>query len=219
VQLKAVVFDFDGVLVDSAEAYLTVLSETVAPVKREDWPRLYGMTTAQAVEFAAQGTMPGARVEKLSTEIDRRVGDMLAHTPPARSGAGAFVQTLHAAGLALAVASSASRHAIDGTLGALGWNTYFRAIVGREDVRRSKPFPDVYAEAVRRLGVLPALALAVEDTHIGILAARGAGLQVVALGGTQPASDLSLADAYCEDFAGLAATHWLEILGTERGKR
>jgi HAD superfamily hydrolase (TIGR01509 family) len=206
--LEAVVFDFDGVLIDSAETYLQAISEAVAPVNRRDWPRLYGMTTAEAVDFASGGTIPEARVEKLSSEIDIRVGDLLAQTPPARAGAGAFLRSVHAAGLKTAVASSASRYAIDGTLRALGWESLFGVIVGREDAPRAKPFGDVYAEAVRRLGVAPGRALAVEDTHIGILAARAAGLFVAALGGTQPQADLAGADAYYDDFAALRRAAW-----------
>jgi len=210
--IEAVVFDFDGVLVDSAETYLRAISEAVAPVSRRDWPRLYGMTTAEAVEFASGGTIPEARVEKISTEIDVRVGDLLAHTPPARSGAEAFLRAVHAFGLKTAVASSASRYAIDGTLRALGWDPLFGVIVGREDAPRAKPFGDVYAEAVKRLGVAPERALAIEDTHIGILAARAAGLSVVALGGTQPRADLAGADAFCEDFVALRQAPWFRSI-------
>ena len=58
---RAAVFDFDGVLIDSSEAYRAALSEAVAPVSRSEWPKLYGMTTPEAVEYAAGGTMPQAR--------------------------------------------------------------------------------------------------------------------------------------------------------------
>jgi len=208
VPLEAVIFDFDGVLVDSADAYLRAISEAVAPVKRRDWPRLYGMTTAEAVDFASGGTIPEAKAAKLSAEIDVRVGDLLAHTPPARAGAEAFLRAVHAAGLKTAVASSASRYAIDGTLKALGWEPFFGVKVGREDVPRAKPFGDVYAEAVQRLGVAPKRALAIEDTHIGILAAQAAGLSVAALGGTQSRADLSAADGYYDDFAALRRAAW-----------
>jgi HAD superfamily hydrolase (TIGR01509 family) len=205
---EAVIFDFDGVLVDSAETYLRAISEAVAPVDRRDWPRLYGMTTAEAVDFASGGTIPHARIEKISGEIDLRVGDLLAHKPPARSGAEQFVRAVHAAGIKTAVASSASRHAIDGTLRALGWHELFGVVVGRDDVPRAKPFGDVYVEAVRRLGVAPERAVAIEDTHIGILAARAAGLSVAALGGTQPEADLGAADGYYDDFESLRQAEW-----------
>jgi HAD superfamily hydrolase (TIGR01509 family) len=208
----AFVFDFDGVLVDSADAYLSVLSELVAPVRREDWPRLYGMTTEEAADFAAGGTIPQPRLEKLCVEIDRRVGEQLASSPPERMGATEFVRTVRRQGLSTAVASSASRYAIDGAISALGWRDLFDHIVGREDAARAKPFPDVYAEAARCLHVEPKRCVAVEDTHIGVIAARDAGMYTIALGGTQKPHELSAANAYFDDFEALSNSAWFRGL-------
>jgi HAD superfamily hydrolase (TIGR01509 family) len=212
---KAAVFDFDGVLVDSAEAYRQALSEAVAPVAREDWPRLYGMTTAEAVEFASGGTLPQMKVEKVAVEIDRRVGMLLSTGPPAREGALDTLHELQAAGLDLAVASSASRYALDATLDALDWRRLFKVVVGREDVLHPKPFPDSYARAVRDLGVVPHTAFALEDTDIGIRAASGAGLFAIALGGTQSQAELRAADLFFESFQTLRSSAWYrKVAGT-----
>lgn len=208
----AAIFDFDGVLVDSAEAYRQALSEAVAPVAREDWPRLYGMTTAEAVEFASGGTMPQMKVEKLAEKIDKRVGWLLSQGPPAREGALDTLQELRAAGLDLAVASSASRHALDGTLDALNWRHLFKVVVTREDVPRAKPHPDAYALAVRELGVVPQAAFAIEDTDIGVRSASGAGLFAIALAGTQPQSELRHADLFFDSFQDLRRSGWYQGL-------
>lgn len=212
-RFAAAVFDFDGVLVDSAEVYRRALSEAVSPVAREDWPRLYGMTTSEAVQFASGGTLPEARAEAVAVEIDRRVGFLLASGPPRREGALDTIQDLQRAGLQLAVASSASRLALDATLDALDWRTHFRVVVGREDVPRPKPHPDAYAKAVAELGVEPAQAFAIEDTDIGVRSARQAGLFAVALGGTQTRSELSGAHLYFDSFESLRRSEWFGELG------
>lgn len=215
--LDAIVFDFDGVLIDSAEAYLSALSTMVAPVSRADWPKLYGMTTEEAADYASGGTIPQAKLEKLGAEIDRKVGTILAAAPPARTGAHEFVQAVRKAGLKTAVASSASRYAIDGTIEALGWSELFDRIVGREDARRAKPFPDIYAEAVRQLNVRSDRAVAIEDTHTGILAASGAGLFTIGLGGTQTKADLHAADRFFAEFTDLQSSDWFQQISNGHG--
>jgi HAD superfamily hydrolase (TIGR01509 family) len=204
----AAIFDFDGVLVDSAEAYRLALSDAVAPVECKDWPRLFGMTTVEAVEFAAGDAIPRAQFLELSVAIDRRVGELLAGAPPVRDGATVVLEELRRLGLAMAVASSASRFAIDGALATLDWQRYFSVVVGREDVAHSKPYPDAYVRAANDLNVEPAAAFAIEDTVIGAQSARAAGLFVVALGGTQSREELQDADLFFESFHDLRCSDW-----------
>lgn len=211
---RAAVFDFDGVLIESAEAYRLALSEAVAPVDRKDWPRLFGMTTVEAVEFAAGDTVPRSRLKEISVAIDRRVGELLALEPPVREGAVDMLEDLHRQGMPMAVASSASRFAIDGALETLQWQRFFTYVVGREDVERTKPHPDAYLRAVALLGVEPGAAFAIEDTAIGTQSAGEAGLFVVALGGTQSRQELYEADLFFESFHELRASSWYgEIMG------
>lgn len=211
-RFTAAVFDFDGVLVDSADAYRQALSEAVSPVAREDWPKLFGMTTTEAVLFASGGTLPIMKAESVAAQIDRRVGTLLAQGPPQREGALDTIHDLKRFGLELAVASSASRLALDVTLAALEWQPHFRAVIGREDVLNAKPHPDAYARAVRELGVAPTQAFAIEDTDIGLYSARGAGLFAIALGGTQTRDELSAADLYFDSFHELRRSLWFRTL-------
>jgi len=211
-RFRAAIFDFDGVLVDSAEIYRQALSEAVAPVAREDWPRLYGMTTAEAVVFASGGTLPELKAESVAAQIDRRVGTLLAQGPPKRDGAFITLSELKQAGLLLAVASSASRLALDVTLDALEWRPHFQTVIGREDVPFPKPHPGAYARAAKDLGVTPQSAFAIEDTDIGVRSAKGAGLFAVALGGTQTPEELREADLYFDSFGDLRASVWYQRL-------
>ena len=81
----------------------------------------------------------------------------------------------------LALASSSNREVIDRVMATSGWGEIFRTWVSSEEVGRGKPAPDVFLEALRRLGVPPAEAAGIEDSHNGILAARAAGLRVIAV--------------------------------------
>ena len=81
----------------------------------------------------------------------------------------------------LALASSSNKQVIDRVMEASGWGEVFRAWVSSEEVGRGKPAPDVFLEAARRLAVEPADAAGIEDSNNGILAARAAGLRVIAI--------------------------------------
>jgi HAD superfamily hydrolase (TIGR01509 family) len=81
----------------------------------------------------------------------------------------------------LALASSSNKPVIDQVMQTSGWGDVFRAWVSSEEVGRGKPAPDVFLEAARRLGVEPADAAGIEDSNNGILAARAAGLRVIAI--------------------------------------
>ena len=209
---RGAVFDFDGVLVDSAEVYRQALSELVAPVARSEWLKLYGMTTVQAVHHATQEAWPDQQAEEIAARIDRRVAQLLAAAPPARQGARETLDLLKQQNLPMAVASSASRQAIVGTLEALGWRHYFGAIIGREDALCTKPAPDPYRAAAQHLDLAPGTCFALEDTDIGIRSAHDAGLFTIALGGTQTVDELRIADLYYDDFAGLMEGEWFRSL-------
>jgi HAD superfamily hydrolase (TIGR01509 family) len=99
---------------------------------------------------------------------------------PLVEGVGEAVERL-AARWPLAVASSSNRPIIDLVLDLSGLACHFSATVSSEEVARGKPAPDVYLEAARRLGADPARCAAVEDSHNGILAAKEAGMRVVAI--------------------------------------
>jgi len=214
---RGAVFDFDGVLVDSAEVYRQALSELVVPVSRSEWPKLYGMTTVQAVHHATQEAWSDQQTEEIAARIDRRVAQLLAAAPPARQGARETLDLLKQQNLPMAVASSASRRAIVGTLEALGWHHYFSAVIGREDTSCTKPAPDPYRAAAHCLELAPGACFAVEDTDIGIRSAHDAGLFTIAMGGTQTVDELRIADLYYDDFAGLMQSEWFRTLVQEDG--
>jgi HAD superfamily hydrolase (TIGR01509 family) len=114
---------------------------------------------------------------------------------PLLPGAQAAVARI-AARWPLALASSSNQEVIDRVMATSGWDRVFKAWVSSEEVDRGKPAPDVFLEAARRIGVDPADAVGLEDSHNGILAARAAGLRVIAIPNDEfPPGDEALAAA------------------------
>lgn len=179
----AVVFDLDGVLVDSEVWWNDVRIDFA---RRHD--RRWTEDDQHAVMGANSRQWSATMRDRLGLdltpeEIEREVVDAVvaryaAEGAPLIAGA---VEVVHrvARDLPIAVASSAHRDVIDAALRAIGLADAFTAIVSSDDVRHGKPEPDVYLEAARRLGAAPERCLVVEDSRNGVLAARAAGMTVI----------------------------------------
>ncbi len=182
----AVLLDFDGTLVRSdavhAEAFRVVLAEL--GVRTFDYAEFAGWRTREVFEevFLRNGVAvpPGALVAAVGRK-QALARARLSSTPELVEGAAEFVKAAAAAGLRLAVATSASREGVEGALRAAGLRGFLETVVTGDDVPRAKPAPDVWLEALRRLGIRAAQAVAVEDSESGVVSARAAGLDVVAL--------------------------------------
>jgi HAD superfamily hydrolase (TIGR01509 family) len=207
--VDAVVFDLDGVLIDSAArwdaARRAVVAEAGGSWRPQATRAMMGMSAPEWSRYLRDEL--GAALDP--AEIDRRVvARLLAsyeQALPLLPGAVAAVERL-AARWPLGLASSADRPVIDAVLAGAGLGARFTVTVAGEKVARGKPAPDVYLAAVERLGVAPAAAVAVEDSSNGLRAASAAGLAVVAIPGREhpPADDaLALADLVLDSLDGL----------------
>lgn len=178
-----VVFDLDGVLVDSEHlweqgwtrfaadhGYRWTPTDTSAcqGMSVPEWSRYLGERTGQSAGGAARDVV-GVIVAAY------RAGEV-----PLLDGARDLVEAV-AARVPVALASSAARPIIEVVMDSMGMRRFFGATVSSAEVERGKPHPDVYAEAVRRLGVDPAVSYAVEDSSNGVRAAAAAGLSVIAV--------------------------------------
>lgn len=182
--LEAVVFDLDGVLVDSERAWDRARRELVAETggtwREGATEAMLGMSSPEWSRYLHDEL----EVPLAPAEIDERVVERLlasyARHLPLLPGAAHAVRTL-AAVWPLGLATSANRAVIEAVLDASGLGGCFAATVSGEEVGHGKPAPDVYLAAGARLGVEPARAAAVEDSDNGLRAAAAAGMVVVAV--------------------------------------
>lgn len=182
--IEAVVFDMDGVLVDSEPVWERVRRAfTAAHGGRwadDAQDRMMGMSTAEwSAYMSSDFRIPLPPAEVAEQVIAAMKREYLAHLP-LLPGAVDAVFAL-AGRWPLAVASSAPKTLIEAVLDASGMRTAFAAAVSSEEVSRGKPAPDVYLEACARLGVLPSACAAIEDSGNGLRSASAAGCTVIAI--------------------------------------
>jgi HAD superfamily hydrolase (TIGR01509 family) len=195
-EIAALIVDFDGLMVDTESPTLTswqmVDTEYALELRLEDWAPALGTNN---------GFDPYAHMVKLLNERDPRQAalvaearaeilarrDVLKHELSADlgllPGVAELLEAAAAEGMPCAVASSSNRSWVEGWLGRLAVRHYFRAVLTADDVRVTKPAPDLFLLAAARLNLPPAACLVLEDSPNGIHAARAAGCPVVAVPG------------------------------------
>ena len=182
--IEAVVFDLDGVLLDSEQLW-DKAREQLARERGGRWHDqaqrdMMGMSSLEWSRYMHETIGLPEPPEEISREVVERLTALYRERLPAIPGAKEAVERL-AADYKLGLASSSNRELIDLALELLGVAHLFAATVSSEEVAHGKPAPDVYLEAARRLGIEPARAAAVEDSQNGILAAKAAGMRVIAI--------------------------------------
>jgi HAD superfamily hydrolase (TIGR01509 family) len=180
--LKAVLFDHDGTLVDSEEVHFQIWRSVLQPhgivMTAEEYKlRHSGIPTpANASDLVSRHRLSLAASE-LADAKNLATIEYLSRTAfPLMPGAKEAVSFFHNAGLKLAVVTGAGRNGVDATVNAYELAASFSVIVSGDDVRRSKPAPDCYLLALKRLGVQACECIAIEDTQHGIEAATSAGI-------------------------------------------
>ena len=208
--LRAIIFDFDGIIVDSEPLILRLTQEMAAQegwkVSDEEYYRDYlALDDRGIVErlYASHGQPVDARrCRELVEQKGRRYEEIIRDGLPAMPGAVEFI--LRAAQeYPLAIASGSFRQEIEYLLNKLQLRSHFRVLATADDCARSKPDPEVYGKALVRLGQIPlfrsaplqpAECLAIEDAPGGVEAAHAAGLKCLALAYSRPADELQQAD-------------------------
>jgi len=209
--IEGVIFDLDGLLLDSEQVW-DEAREELAKERGGRWSDhaqrdMMGMSSPEWSAYMHDVIGLPEPPEEINVEVVRRLEERYRERLPVIPGAQAAVERL-AERWPLALASSSNRELIDLALDLMGVAKYFKATVSSEEVARGKPAPDVYLEAARRLGVDADKAAAIEDSRNGIRAAKAAGMRVVAIPNEHfPPDDETLgqADVVLESLAGLTA--------------
>ena len=204
-QIEAVIFDMDGVLVDTEHLWDEVREELTGEWGGRYTPEaqqaMMGMSSREWSRYLHEVVGLRELPEVINGEVVRRMLARYEADLPVVPGAVDAVRALASAGYRLAVASSSNRELIDTVLRRLGLTELFEVTLSSEEVARGKPAPDVYLEAARRLRVEPGRCAAVEDSASGIRSAHAAGMHVIAYPNRHypPADDaLALADSVVE---------------------
>jgi HAD superfamily hydrolase (TIGR01509 family) len=182
--IEAVVFDLDGVIVDSEQVW-DAAREALARERGGRWHEraqqdMMGMSSSEWSRYMHDVIGLKDPPEEISAEVVRRLEATYRKELPLIDGAPEAVARL-AERWPLGVASSSNRPIIDLVLELAGLDRFFKATVSSEEVARGKPSPDVYLEAARRLGADPAKTAAIEDSRNGIMSAKAAGMRVIAV--------------------------------------
>ena len=182
--ISAVIFDLDGVLLDSEQVWDEVREQLVEE-RGGRWhdqaqTEMMGMSSVEWSRYMRDELGVPDPPDEISAEVVRRLEEVYRKRLPLIDGVQEAVERL-AARWPLGLASSSNRELIDLVLELSGLARFFRVTVSSEEVERGKPAPDVYLEARRGLGVPAECCAAVEDSRNGIRAAKAAGMRVLAI--------------------------------------
>ena len=229
--LQAVIFDCDGVLVDTEPLHYEAFQKVLGPLGLgHDYARylehFIGFDDRDAFVHAFEEAGRQLSAHSLDILMEAKsaaLSVLIGQGAPGFPGVVELVEELMERGVPMAVASGALRHEVDAFLSSLGLNRFFRAIVAANDVKKSKPDPETYLLAIERLGPAcgskpldPHNCIAIEDTPAGIRSAKSAGLAVVAVTNSFPAHELCEAQKVIGSLSNLNFQAMVKLLETRR---
>jgi HAD superfamily hydrolase (TIGR01509 family) len=177
--VEAVLFDMDGLLLDTEAVYIVALQAAARTLGREmplDFCHsMIGVPTRESNVMIQAFYGDGFQVDAFRQHFSGHARRLLESSIPLKPGVVELLDFLAGRGLPLAVATSAGRNTAEHHLGRAGLLERFGAVATRDDVEHPKPHPGVYLEAARRLGVAPERCIAFEDSNVGLSAAHAAG--------------------------------------------
>ena len=193
------IFDWDGVIIDSSryheESWERLSKKENKVLPAHYFKKSFGKRNENIIPEVLRWTTDGREIKRLSDlkeGLYRKI--ILERGLSPLPGIKTFLEMLRKNNTPCAVGSSTPRLNITTALSILGFENYFQAIVGAEDVIVGKPDPQVFLLAAQKLNLPPECCVVFEDAHVGITAARAGGMKVVAVATTNPASELTHAD-------------------------
>jgi beta-phosphoglucomutase family hydrolase len=196
--LEAVLWDMDGVIADTADyhynAWREVLAERGVALTKADFMKLFGQRHDTIIKFALGDKVSPEEISSISDTKQAIYRRNITQNIVPLPGAVALIKSLNKNHIKTAIASSAVRANIDVILQGLGIEKDFQAIVHGTEVAEGKPSPLVFQLAAKKLGVLPANCVVIEDAIAGVAAAKRAGMKCVAVTNSHPSQSLKNAD-------------------------
>ena len=219
-QISAIIFDVDGVLVDTVpfhfRAWQRMFAEVGIPFGKDEYKMINGIPRDTGVELILQASATPKRIQELGDRKQHYYLESISqHPPQPLSGIRSILSEIRRAGWRMAAASSSKNAAV--VLSAARIAAYFDAIITGYDFQHPKPHPDIFLTAAHRLGIKPCEAVVVEDAAHGVRAAIAGGFYSVGIVGSESADDLCVAgasviidttdDLTMDLFRGLGSTH------------
>lgn len=209
--LNAVIFDWDGVVVDSSayhkRSWEILSGQILKPLPPGHFEMSFGRKNEAIIPALGWAHTPeevadlAARKENIYRSLVRE------HGIEALPGVRELLSALRAEGIRTAIGSSTERANLDLPLGIMGLRPFFDVIVSGEEVHHGKPDPEIFLLAASRLGLPPAECLVIEDAHVGIEAAQRAGMNVLAVATTHPLDQLGAATAAVQRLTDVTVDH------------
>jgi len=185
-KIKAVIYDMDGVLIDSEplwiQSEIEIFGELGIPLTHEMCTKHMGLRTVEVVElWYEEKPWKGKSKEEVTHDILKRVTQLILTKGIALEGVEYSIEHFKSMGLKVALASSSAKSLIDAVLKKLKLTEAFEVANSAEHLEYGKPHPEIFINTAKDLGVKPAECLVIEDSFNGVLAAKAAKMEVVAI--------------------------------------
>ncbi|UCC97022.1 MAG: HAD family phosphatase [Phycisphaerales bacterium] len=211
-----VIFDLDGVLVDTGcahrQSWYDLAEREDLDMSDEFFTNTFGMQNYQILPMLAGRELSDEEIERLSDWKEQRYRDLIAEKLTLPPGADKLLDELKAAGFLAAIGSSAPGANLELVLEKLHLHDYFDAWVTKEEIANGKPAPDTFLRAAQKLALPPTRCVVVEDAVQGVEAGKAAGMAVIALTTTRDRAALSQADMIADSLGELKVADFTKLL-------
>ncbi len=202
-EIKAVIFDMDGVIVDNHdyhhEAWMLFCQKYGITVEG-DVSHYFGQTNADILTNIFPNDLSHQQLYEYAGEKEKLYRGLYEGNIEAADGVEKLLMSLQQTGYKLAIATSAPSGNVDFVLGNTNLHMYFDAVIDSSMIKKGKPDPEIYLKAAENLGIEPKQCIVIEDSVAGILAGKAAGMKVVAITTTNPKEKLADADMIIDHF-------------------
>ncbi len=222
-EARGVIWDMDGVLVDSAashfQAWREAFAEKEVDFTQADFRRIFGQKNERIIRDFLGDKITEEEIEPFSLKKEERFRQLLRHDMQPLPGVAALLKALRAHGFRMAIASSAPLENVEMTASGLGIRQYFDALVSAEDVSEGKPHPQVFLLAAQKLGTPPARCVVVEDAIAGIAACKAAGAHCLAVTNTNSRENLPEADLVVDSLEKVGVEDFARLIDSKTGAK